>query len=69
MAIYYHEKQDFIYDSITKEYLSLRTFKKERAVYRPYPNDEDVGSYDFYEETTTKICNYKVELQILLEAV
>lgn len=66
MAIYYHEKQKFIYDSITKDYLCLQTFKEERAEYRPYPNNEDVGSYDFYEKTTTKICNYKVGLQVLL---
>lgn len=66
MAIYYHEKQSFIYDSITKQYLSLETATTERAEYHQAANNEDVGSYHFFEGTITKIVEYKISLQILL---
>jgi hypothetical protein len=67
MAIYYHEKQNFLYDSITKEYMELRTEKHERSEYVPYPNNEDVGSYNFFVETRTKIVKVeKMSLNILL---
>jgi len=59
MALYYHEKQKFIYDTTTKKFLMLQTFTKEYAEYRPYPNNEDVGTYYFYQERDTKICEYE----------
>ena len=65
MAIYYHEKQGFIYDSITKQYLSLQIATTERAEYHQAANNEDVGSYHFFEGTITKIIIVVAILSIL----
>jgi hydroxymethylpyrimidine pyrophosphatase-like HAD family hydrolase len=65
MALYYHEKQKFIYDTDTKKYLMLQTFTKDYSEYRQYPNNEDVGTYYFYQEKETKISEYEDKYDIL----